>query len=275
METVLERSSSSGTFKNNRSGRDPVLGAADGRLEDDLIGILIGAPPTEPRTSQKPAIDAGSPASTHTAWKRKSLPCVYPPSIPDLGAEYGPGGPAGSGGRRAAQAGPTLAQAPVAHVVDEPRTESFLRDERAGLDPRDRLADILVEVAEGLGGPVGLDAGLVLDLALKWSSVKVSIPQSVWWMRMISSVPNSRWEIVSERISSSVTTPPAFRITCASPSLRPRTPYGFSLASMQATTATFFAGGRAGRLCRTRLRKPRCCEQVVGSAHRRSPLVRE
>ena len=59
---------------------------------------------------------------------------------------------------------------------------------------------------------------------LNSSSVKVSIPQSVWWMRMISSVPSSRWEIASERISSSVTTPPALRMTWASPSWRPSRP---------------------------------------------------
>src|SRR4028119_2041440 len=35
------------------------------------------------------------------------------------------------------------------------------------------------------------------------SSEKVSIPQSVWWMRMISRVPKRRWEMVSARISSS------------------------------------------------------------------------
>jgi hypothetical protein len=58
----------------------------------------------------------------------------------------------------------------------------------------------------------------------KASSVNVSIPQSVWWMRMISSVPRRRWEIASERISSSVTTPPALRMTCASPSCRPSAP---------------------------------------------------
>jgi hypothetical protein len=58
---------------------------------------------------------------------------------------------------------------------------------------------------------------------LNSSSVKVSMPQSVWWMRMISFVPSSRWLIASERISSSVTTPPALRMTCASPSARPRT----------------------------------------------------
>ena len=60
--------------------------------------------------------------------------------------------------------------------------------------------------------------------ALKPSSVKVSMPQSVWWMRMISDVPSSRWLMASERISSSVITPPALRMTCASPSFRPRIP---------------------------------------------------
>jgi len=77
----------------------------------------------------------------------------------------------------------------------------------------------------------------------KASSEKVSMPQSVWWMRMISRVPSSRWLIASERISSSVTTPPALRITCASPSARPRIAYTFSRASMHATTATWRDGG--------------------------------
>ncbi|CNH07042.1 Uncharacterised protein [Mycobacterium tuberculosis] len=57
---------------------------------------------------------------------------------------------------------------------------------------------------------------------LKASSVKVSIPQSLWWIRMISRVPSRRWLMASERITSSVITPPALRMTCASPSLRPR-----------------------------------------------------
>src|SRR3712207_6235880 len=78
---------------------------------------------------------------------------------------------------------------------------------------------------------------------LNSSSVKVSIPQSVWWMRMISSVPSSRCEIDSERISSAVITPPALQMMWASPSSRPRIRDGISRASMQATTATFLAGG--------------------------------
>src|SRR5581483_8975564 len=90
-------------------------------------------------------------------------------------------------------------------------------------------------------------SGLIPVSAWIWrrksSSVKVSMPQSVWWMRMISSVPSRRWEIASDRISSSVTTPPALRITCASPSLRPRSAYGLSRASMQARTTMPFAGG--------------------------------
>ena len=86
---------------------------------------------------------------------------------------------------------------------------------------------------------------------LNASSVKVSMPQSVWWMRMISSVPSRRCEIASERISSSVTTPPALRMTCASPSSSPSTFAGRSRASMQATTATFLAGG-SGRSPRSK-----------------------
>src|SRR5829696_5472735 len=62
-------------------------------------------------------------------------------------------------------------------------------------------------------------------------------------MRMISFVPSSRWEMASERISSSVTTPPALRITCASPSSSPSTRVGMSRASMQATMAMPLAGG--------------------------------
>jgi hypothetical protein len=39
-----------------------------------------------------------------------------------------------------------------------------------------------------------------------------------------------------------VTTPPALRITCASPSLSPRIAYTLIRASMHASTATFLAG---------------------------------
>ena len=74
-------------------------------------------------------------------------------------------------------------------------------------------------------------------------SVKVSMPQSVWWIRTISLVPSSRWLIASERSSSWVMTPPALRMTCASPSDSPSRPYGFRRASMQATTAICRAGG--------------------------------
>src|SRR5215218_5999646 len=60
---------------------------------------------------------------------------------------------------------------------------------------------------------------------------------------MICSVPSRCWEIARERISSSVITPPELRITCASPIESPRIGYGFRRASIQATIATFLAGG--------------------------------
>jgi hypothetical protein len=54
------------------------------------------------------------------------------------------------------------------------------------------------------------------------SSVKISMPQFVWWMTNHSPVPCSLWEITSERIVSSLARPPAFRITCSG-----ATPDGF------------------------------------------------
>src|SRR3954465_5263557 len=47
----------------------------------------------------------------------------------------------------------------------------------------------------------------------KSSSRNVSIPQSVWWIRTISSVPSLCWEIASGRIVPSGATPPAFGAT--------------------------------------------------------------
>src|SRR5215211_1869498 len=90
--------------------------------------------------------------------------------------------------------------------------------------------------------------GLEWMRAIDWrtsssTSVKVSIPQSEWWTRMISFVPNKRWEMTSDLMTSSATVPPALRMTWASPSLRPSSPYTFRRASIQATTATCLAGG--------------------------------
>ena len=48
---------------------------------------------------------------------------------------------------------------------------------------------------------------------------------------------------MSERMASSDARPPALRMTCASPSFRPRNFAGCSRASMHATMATARAGG--------------------------------
>src|ERR1700674_3171310 len=66
-------------------------------------------------------------------------------------------------------------------------------------------------------------------------------------MRMTSSVPSSRCEIVSDRIASVVAPPPALRKTWASPSWSPRILLTCNRASMQARTNSFLAGG-SGRL---------------------------
>ena len=71
----------------------------------------------------------------------------------------------GSGGPSLLRRFGDLVELAGGDVEDEAAHAVGLRDERRGLDPVDRLADVLVEVGEGLGGPLGLDAGLVLDRA--------------------------------------------------------------------------------------------------------------
>ena len=68
------------------------------------------------------------------------------------------------------------------------------------------------------------------------------MPQSVWWISITSRVPSRRWETASERITSSVMTPPALRRTCASPSPRPSAAKTSSRESMQVTIASLRLG---------------------------------
>src|SRR5919112_2969957 len=74
----------------------------------------------------------------------------------------------------------------------------------------------------------------------------------------MASVPRRLWDMASERIASSETTPPALRITWASPGSSPRSSAGSSLESMQASTASLRAGalGRSP-LSKVRRRQPR------------------
>jgi hypothetical protein len=94
------------------------------------------------------------------------------------------------------------------HEIENEAPDVLVRQERGGPDPGEGLAHIRVGVRERLSRPSRAQTGGGLDRA---SSVKVSIPQSVWWIRTISVVPSSRWLIVSDRIVSSVITPPALR----------------------------------------------------------------
>jgi len=58
-----------------------------------------------------------------------------------------------------------LAHATGLDLVHEPPHLVLPRDEGAGLDPRNRLADVLLEIVERLRGPGRPHARLVLDLA--------------------------------------------------------------------------------------------------------------
>src|SRR3712207_5444616 len=84
---------------------------------------------------------------------------------------------------------------------------------------------------------------------------------------MISRVLRGRCEIVSERISS-VMTPPALRITCASPSSSPRILWTSRRASMQATSAHALSRGQRQVALVERLGVGHVVlQQLVGDAH--------
>ena len=67
-------------------------------------------------------------------------------------------------------------------------------------------------------------------------------PQPSCMTTTISSVPSSRCETLSERIASSVTSPPALRMMCASPRSRPSIGKRSIRVSMHASTATLRRG---------------------------------
>jgi hypothetical protein len=96
-----------------------------------------------------------------------------------------------------------------------------------------------VNASTAHGGLIPVSASIA---PLNSSSVVFARPQSVWWIKMISLVPSSRWLIDSDLIMSSVITPPALRITCASPLPRPSSAPTSSRESMQATTTTCLDG---------------------------------
>jgi hypothetical protein len=130
-----------------------------------------------------------------------------------------------------------LAQPAALDFVHEP-PHVLGGDEGAGVDAGDRLADIVVEVGKASranGGRMPVSAAI---WSFTSSSRKVSMPQSVWWTSMISVVPSSRCEMASDRMTSSLMTPPALRMTWASPEASPRIACGSRRASMHATTAT-------------------------------------
>ena len=70
--------------------------------------------------------------------------------------------------------------------------------------------------------------------------------QSEWAMTTTAVVPPSSREASSERSTSSPTSAPALRITCASPSCRPSARSGSTRASMQVTIASRRAGTGEG-----------------------------
>ena len=84
--------------------------------------------------------------------------------------------------------------------------------------------------------------------AVNSSSSTLCSPQSVWCNNTISRVPKDLWERQRDRMTSSVTTPPALRTICASPFDRPRILKISIRESMHATTAKRMLGATAKSL---------------------------
>src|SRR5919199_5368511 len=87
-------------------------------------------------------------SSSNTSW------LIHPPLL---------GAPRKHGAAPGVRSG-DLPQPAGLDLVDEPADRVLLRDERARLDPVDRLAHVLLEVLEGLGRPGRLDSRVLLDL---------------------------------------------------------------------------------------------------------------
>jgi hypothetical protein len=87
----------------------------------------------------------------------------------------------------------------------------------------DRLPRVLLAVVECLGRPAGLGAGVLLEAAelvvLGAEHPAVGVVDQDDLLRAEQALGDGEG---TDR--GSVTTPPAFRITCASPSQRPRIP---------------------------------------------------
>lgn len=97
------------------------------------------------------------------------------------------------------------------HIEDEASHIVLVRQEGVRANPLHGLADVLVDVRKASTAQAGRWPTSSSSSCRK-SSVRFSRPQPVWWMSITVRVPRARWLMVSERIVSSVTTPPALRI---------------------------------------------------------------
>ena len=130
-------------------------------------------------------------------------------------------------------------------VVDEPAHNLAVWDELGAAHAQDRLAHVHVGVENDSIAKAGATPVAAWSSARKPSSVSFCMPQSVWWISMTSRVPSLRWEIASERITSSVMTPPALRRMWASPSMSPSAAKTSRRESIHVTIASRLVGCRS------------------------------
>lgn len=130
-----------------------------------------------------------------------------------------------------------LGQRVGVHVVDEPADSIAMRQKPGVPQARDRLANVGLDVGEGLDREGRRDSRVGLKLRAEAVVGDLLEPQSVWWITITDSVFRIRCEIASDLITSSVTTPPALRRMWAWPSSRPSAAKTSRRESMHVTIA--------------------------------------
>ena len=95
------------------------------------------------------------------------------------------------------------ADSPASRLQTEPppncKKQNGVGDERVGRDPRQRLFEVFGLVTGGLWCPFGRSSVYASICVVDLSSVNVSMPRWLWWMRMISRVPSKRRLMTCDR----------------------------------------------------------------------------
>ena len=137
---------------------------------------------------------------------------------------------------------------PAGRDVEDEAVDGHTSQERVRAQDVDLFTQVRLEVGEASERDrdgVGDTPLCAATRSRRSSSSTPCRPHPVCSMTTIISVPRSSMLTISERMTSSVTRPPALRMMCASPVRRPSASSTSRRASMQATMASLDSGARS------------------------------